>query len=143
MVSIFLTAWALVVATVALHTIGLSLVIRSLIKSRAQLPTRFWPITRLLSGLAWSLILIHLAEIALWGLFYYWKDCMPDLESAFYFAGVTYTTTGYGDLLLPPPWRMLGPVEALTGILMCGLSAVVFFAVVSRIFMPRLEANEK
>jgi len=143
MVLMFLTAWALVFATVALHTIGLSLVIRSLIKSRAQLPTRFWPITRLLSGLAWSLILIHLAEIALWGLFYYWKDCMPDLESALYFAGVTYTTTGYGDLLLPPPWRMLGPVEALTGILMCGLSAAVFFAVVSRIFMPRLEANEK
>jgi Ion channel len=143
MISIFLTAWALVVATVTIHTVGLSIVIRSLMKRRAALPTHFWPITRLLTGLAWSLILIHLAEIALWGLFYYWKDCMPDLESAFYFAGVTYTTTGYGDLLLPPPWRMLGPVEALTGILMCGLSAAVFFAVVSRIFMPRLEANEK
>lgn len=143
MVSIFLTAWALVVATVALHTIGLSIVIRSLMKSRAELPTRFWPITRLLTGLAWSLILIHLAEIALWGFFYHWQGCLPDLESALYFAGVTYTTTGYGDLLLQQPWRMLGPVEALTGILMCGLSAAVFFAVVSRLFMPRLEANAR
>jgi len=141
MVSIFLTAWALVVATVALHTIGLAIVIRSLMKRRAALPTHFWPITRLLTGLAWSLILIHLTQIALWGLFYWWQGCMPDLESAFYFAGVTYTTTGYGDLLLQQPWRMLGPVEALTGILMCGLSAAVFFAVVSRLFMPQLKAN--
>jgi len=141
MVSIFLTAWALVVATVALHTIGLAIVIRSLMKRRAALPTPFWPITRLQTGLAWSLILIHLTQIALWGLFYWWQGCMPDLESAFYFAGVTYTTTGYGDLLLQQPWRMLGPVEALTGILMCGLSAAVFFAVVSRLFMPRLKVD--
>ena len=142
MVSIFLTAWALVVATVALHTIGLSLLIRSLMKSHREVPTRFWPITRLLTGLAWSLILIHLAGIAIWGLFYYWQGSMPDLESSFYFAGVTYTTTGYGDLLLQQPWRMLGPIEALTGILMTGLSAGVFFAVVGRLLIPFREENK-
>ena len=38
-------------------------------------------------------------------------------ESSLYFSGVTYTTLGYGDLVLPKEWRLLGPVQGLTGIL--------------------------
>ena len=49
------------------------------------------------------------------------RDAGP-ARSAFYFSAVTYTTTGYGDLVLPEEWRLVGGVEALTGILMCGLS---------------------
>ena len=56
----------------------------------------------------------------------------PDLASALYFSAVTYTTTGYGDVVLPEGWRLVGGVEALTGILMCGWSTGFFFAVVSR-----------
>jgi hypothetical protein len=73
-----------------------------------------------------------MAEISVWGLCYFWLGCFSDLESAYYFSGVTYTTLGYGDLLLPEPWRVLAPIEALTGILMCALSTGLFFAVVSR-----------
>ena len=76
----------------------------------------------------------HLVEIVVWGLFYRWEDAMPDLQAAFYFSAVTYTTTGYGDLLLPPDLKLAGGVEALTGILMCGWSTGFFFAVVSRMF---------
>jgi hypothetical protein len=36
-------------------------------------------------------------------------------------------------LVLPREWRLLGPVEGLTGILMCGLSTGFFFAVVARV----------
>jgi hypothetical protein len=43
-----------------------------------------------------------------------------------------YTTVGYGDLVLPKPWRMLAPLEALTGTLMFGLSTGLFFAIVQR-----------
>jgi hypothetical protein len=59
---------------------------------------------------------------------------MPDLASALYFSAVTYTTTGYGDLVLAEEWRLLGAVEALTGILMCGWSTGFFFAVVNRLY---------
>ena len=58
---------------------------------------------------------------------------MPDVQTAVYFSAVTYTTTGYGDLTLPEVWRLVGAVEALTGILMCGLSTGFFFAVLSRL----------
>jgi hypothetical protein len=59
---------------------------------------------------------------------------MPDLPSALYFSAVTYTTTGYGDLVLNEGWRLLGAVEALTGILMCGWSTGFFFAIVNRLY---------
>jgi hypothetical protein len=49
----------------------------------------------------------------------------------------------HGDLVLPRPWRVLAPIEGLTGILMCGLSAGLFFAVVSRIYVSRLEAKRR
>ena len=89
------------------------------------------------------LVVIHLTEVSVWGMFYYWQGCLPDVESAFYFSGVTYATIGYGDLVLPKQWRMLGPVEGLTGILMCGLSAGVFFAVVNRIYTACVEEKRK
>ncbi len=66
-------------------------------------------------------------QIAVWALVFWWQKCLPDAESSFYFAGVTYTTVGYGDLLLPKEWQLLGPLEGLTGILMCGLSTAFFF----------------
>jgi hypothetical protein len=127
-----LIACLLVVVTVAIHAVGLSVLLRAMIRSRALDQSGFRPVTGIVIGLTCWLVLIHLAEIAVWGLFYFWQGCLPDAESAFYFSGVTYTTVGYGDLVLPKPWRMLSPVEALTGVLMCGLSTGLFFALVSR-----------
>lgn len=134
MLSKVLFASALVAATVSLHAVGLSVMLRAQLKSRALPPMRFWPITWLLIRITWSLIFIHALEITVWALFFLWKECLPDAASAFYFSGVTYATVGYGDLVLPVPWRMLAPIEGLTGILMCGLSTGLFFVVVNRLF---------
>ena len=142
MLVVMLIAAVLVAITVAIHAAGLSVVLSHLLKSHAVPPTQFWPIASLLVRVTWLLILFHVAEISVWALFYVWQGCLPDAESAFYFSGVTYTTIGYGDLVLPKPWRMLGPVEGITGILMCGLSAGLFFATVSRIYSPRLEDKQ-
>lgn len=134
LLSIILIAGALVAVTVAVHAVGLTAMLKLFIRSSAAPQLRFWPVTWFLIRVAWWLILIHLVEIAVWGLFYLWQGCMPDGESAFYFAGVTYTTVGYGDLVLPHKWRLLGPIEGLTGILMCGLSTGLFFAIASRLY---------
>jgi hypothetical protein len=127
-----LSACLLVVLTVAMHAVGFAVLLRAMIRSHALEKAGFRPVTLLVIGLTCWLILIHLAEISVWGLFYLWQGCLPDAESAFYFSGVTYTTVGYGDLVLPKPWRMLAPVEAMTGILLFGLSTGLFFALVSR-----------
>ena len=131
----------LVAVTVVVQATGFGLMLRSLMMSQGVPPTGLWSITWLLIRVTWWLILIHIAEITLWALVYLWVGCLPDAESAFYFFGVTYTTIGCGDLVLAKSWRMLGPVEGLTGILICGLSAGLFFAVVSRIYASRLEAK--
>jgi hypothetical protein len=143
MLSAILIGACLVAVTVAVHAIGFGLLLSSLVKTHAAPPVQPWHITRLLIWLAWLLILIHAAEITVWALFYLLAGCMPSAESAFYFSGVTYTTVGYGDLVLPERWRILGPVEALTGILMCGLSAGLFFATVTRIYTPRFDSRSR
>jgi len=63
--------------------------------------------------------------------------CLPNNESALYFSGVSYTSIGYGDIVLPEPWRLLSPVEGLTGILMCGLSASLLFALGVKVYELR------
>ena len=118
---------------VAIHAAGVTWALGRLRAHRRQV-SGFWAGTRLFVFVATWIVLLHLAEIATWGLFYLWRDAMPDLASALYFSAVTYTTTGYGDLVLAPGWRILGGVEALTGILMCGWSTGFFFAVVNRLY---------
>ena len=134
-------ACLLVAATVGVHAVGLARLLTLLIKARTMPPARLWPITWLLIRITGALLLIHAAEITGWGLFYFGAGCQPTLSSAVYFSGVTYATIGYGDLLLPQSWRMLAPIEGLTGILMCGLSAGLFFAVVNKLFGSRIGAR--
>jgi hypothetical protein len=129
---LFIAAIGLVVVTVVIHAVGLDLLIRAMIRWNALTTWGFRRVIQWVIGMTCWLILLHLVEISVWGLFYVWQGCLPDAETAFYFSGVTYTSVGDGDLALPKPWRMLTPVETLTGILMCGLSTGLFFAVVNR-----------
>ncbi len=127
-----LLAWSLMALCVTIHAFGLTVALRWLGRRPAFTEGKFLPATWLLIRVAGWTLLLHLLEIALWAFLYYWSRSLPDLDSAFYFSAVTYTTTGYGDIVLPETWRMVGAVEALTGILMCGWSTGFFFAVVSR-----------
>ena len=131
-------AWCLLGLTVTIHAAGLSAMLPHVLSALPD--RRFWPVTWQILWVAWRLILLHLTEIAAWALFYWWK-CLPDAESSFYFSGVTYATLGYGDLVLPEEWRLLGPVEGLVGILMCGLSTGFFFVVVSKFLGPKSASN--
>jgi Ion channel len=126
-------ALSLMAVCVAIHAAGVTWALGRL-RGQGRQVSGFWSGTRLFVFVATWIVLLHLAEIATWGLFYLWRGAMPDLASALYFSAVTYTTTGYGDLVLAPGWRILGGVEALTGILMCGWSTGFFFAVVNRLY---------
>ncbi len=94
----------------------------------------FWAGTWLFIFVAAWIVLMHLAEVGVWAAFYFFRGAMPALQTALYFSAVTYTTTGYGDLVLPPEWRLVGAVEALTGILMCGWSTAFFLTVGNRLY---------
>ncbi|HEU5246679.1 MAG TPA: potassium channel family protein [Candidatus Udaeobacter sp.] len=143
MIAKILMAACLVAITVTIHAAGLGIILAHVSRSRVRLESRFWPITWLLIRIAWLLIVFHLFEIAIWGLFFWWHNCFPDPLSSFYFSGVTYTTVGYGDLVLPKGWWLFGPAEGLTGILMCGLSTALFFAVLSKRVFQRIESENQ
>jgi hypothetical protein len=137
MVTIFIAA-CLVATTVTIHAAGLGMVLSHVLHSKVRSEdTGFWSITWLLIRIAWLLIVIHSFAIFVWALFFWLAKCLPDMESSFYFSAVTYATIGYGDLVLPKEWRMLGPIEGFTGILMFGLSTAFFFIVVSKSVLQR------
>jgi hypothetical protein len=122
-------------ANVAIHAYGVTLALNWL--RRHVIPTGLVATVWMFVGIAGWIILLHVAEIMCWAATYALLDAMPEMQSALYFSAVTYTTTGYGDLVLPQRWRLVGAVEALTGILMCGWSTAFFFAMVSKLFEVR------
>src|SRR4029077_17956481 len=126
-------AWALMAVCVVVHATGVTSAVRWL-RRPENVAQNFWRGVFLFIRLSGWIVFLHLVEITTWAVLYVWSGAMPDLQSALYFSAVTYTTTGYGDLVLPKDWRLVGAIEALTGILMCGLSTGSFFAVVSRLF---------
>lgn len=79
----------------------------------------------------------HLVEIALWAVLLVICGEFQEFGKAYYCSAVNYTTLGYGDVLLTPSWRLLGPLEATNGALMFGVSAAMVFAVIQRLVLAR------
>ena len=79
----------------------------------------------------------HLSEIALWaGLFVVCGE-FQDFGTAYYHSAVNYTTLGYGDLIMSPSWKLLGPLEGADGALMFGVSTAMIFAVTQRLILAQ------
>jgi hypothetical protein len=76
----------------------------------------------------------HVLEILVWAIFYYFVEEMQTWESALYFSTSSFTTVGYGDLLLSEEWRLLGSIEAINGMILFGWSTAFIFAGVRRIY---------
>ena len=81
--------------------------------------------------------LTHLLEIAFWGLLFMICGEFSDFGTAFYHSAVNYTSLGYGDLLMSPSWRLLGPLETANGMLLFGVSTAMVFAVMLWLIQAR------
>jgi Ion channel len=75
----------------------------------------------------------HLTEIALWAALFLICGEFRSFGVAFYHSAVNYTTLGYGDLIMTPSWKLLGPLEAADGALMFGVSTAMIFAIAQRL----------
>lgn len=78
-----------------------------------------------LTSLGLVLMAAHAVEIWMWAMAFLRLELFADFEAALYFAAVSYTTLGFGDVLLDPPWRLLSGACAANGLLLFGLSAAV------------------
>jgi hypothetical protein len=66
-----------------------------------------------------------------WAACYHWSGCFSDFATSFYYSATSYSTVGYGDVNPPANWRIVGAIEAVTGILMFGWSTGVLFSTVN------------
>lgn len=86
------------------------------------------------SALVLMLTLISLLEAVLWAVVYVRVGALDDFPSALYFSMVTFTTLGYGDITLAPPWHLLAALEAANGIMMFGWNTALLFAFVQKVY---------
>ena len=85
-----------------------------------------------------SVSILHFLESVIWAWFYQWWELFPDLETSMYFSLKSFTTIGYGDVLLPQKWRLLGCIEGLTGVLLSGMSTAFLFVILNAVLQFRM-----
>lgn len=75
----------------------------------------------MLAGVSLWILGIVTVGVWIWALAYWSLGIFTELEEAVYFSLVVFTTLGFGDLLIPPGWRLLAGMEAANGLLNFGL----------------------
>jgi len=135
-----LISLAIVVVTIIIHGLGSTWWLKYLLRRHDFESGTFYFNKGLLilSLTAVFFMVLHYVEIAIWATVFL---SIPDLENishweeAIYFSMVTYSTLGYGDVTLPPVWRVMSGFEAMNGILLFGWSTAMFYAVVQKIMV--------
>lgn len=90
---------------------------------------KMWGSIRLLMAVMLILMLGNLLQISIWGVLFLWLGEFTDLYEAVYHSAVNYASLGYGDIVMSANRKMLGPLEAVNGVLMCGMTAGVLMAI--------------
>ena len=91
----------------------------------------------LLSALTVWMFLAIVLEAWLWALLYLFDPLVtarPDRDTAFYFSMVTFTTRGFGEVVLSGPWRMLASIQAANGVIIFGWTTALIFYFIQSIY---------
>ena len=121
------------ICNIAIHAIVMTTVVfvaRQVSERKIPHPSPFQAVVMI--GTVSVLMAAHLAEVAVWALFYSIVGAAPPDSNLVYFAFVNYTTLGYGDVVPVKEWQLLGPLTAMNGVLMFGWSTAVMFEVLRR-----------
>jgi|SRR5208282_5280837 len=125
--------------TILIHAMALSATLKFLRYERklGRVGATFWSDFGIVAlAMAFTLV-AHLIEIAVWAVVFVICGEFSELGTAYYHSAVNYTTLGYGDMLMTPPWRLLGPLEAANGMLLFGVSTAAIFAVIQKLIEIR------
>ena len=91
----------------------------------------------LVSGLtAWQFVAV-ITEVFIWAFLYLFNPLitvLPNLETAFYFSMATFTTVGYGDVVLEGSWRILASLQAANGMIIFGWTTALIFYFIQQIY---------
>jgi voltage-gated potassium channel len=124
----------IVIITLWLQSAGIAALIHWVRHALASDANRLGPFRSavLVVRLTAAVIVLHGVLILFWASCYRWL-CFSSWESALYFSASSYATVCYGDVVLPSNWGMLGPLESIIGVLMCGISVSVLFRTITRL----------
>jgi len=128
-----------IMCSIFVHALPLSAAVDFLRRQRklGHVGTSFWYDFVIVAMTISFTLVAHLVEIALWAVLLEWCGEFPEFGSAFYHSAGNYTSVGYGDLIMSPTWRLLGPLEAANGMLMFGVSTAMIFAVIQWLIQAR------
>ena len=99
--------------------------------------TGFWTDLRIVGTAVMIALIAHVIEIGGWALLLVLIGEFQEFGIAFYHSAMNYTSLGYGDIVMSPAWKILGPFEAANGLLMFGVSTAMIFAVIQRLVETR------
>lgn len=87
---------------------------------------------------SWALAVIT-AGVWLWAGAFVMLGVFPTLEESVYFSIVTFTTLGFGDVLLPVEWRLLAGMAAANGLLNFGLLTALLVEALRHVRLGQIE----
>lgn len=125
----------LLVTTTVIHATGMAISLRcsrDMLRCKERHPR--WLLIKPLtvSSVVVLMFIASVIEVVIWAGAYTLLGAITEMETATYFSMVTFTTLGYGDIVLDARWRLLGSFQAANGIIMFGWTTAVVLAVVQR-----------
>ena len=127
----------LIAATVAIHVLGLGLAYRGLslvlAGNRKDRPALGVP-ALIIGGLALFAAILHGLEGSIWAAVYILIGALPDRRSAMLYSVGAMTTYGKADVYLDSRWQLMGPLEALDGWILFGLTTAFLLAIIQNIW---------
>ncbi|MFI5459983.1 MAG: ion channel [Isosphaerales bacterium] len=139
----FMVATVLLFTSLLVYGTAMHLIVRVVVGLIRSGPSKlgFWTSTAVMAIVMAITAAAHLVQIALWAAAFLLCGLVSKLETAFYLSAQSYTALGYGDVPLSERWRLLGPIEAINGLLFFGLSTAVLFAIMNQLIAHRLRTE--
>jgi Ion channel len=80
-----------------------------------------------------AMMLANFVQIILWGTLFLWLGEFSELFEAVYHSAVNFASLGYGDIVMTKNWKLLGPLEAVNGVLMLGMTAAALMVILQHL----------
>jgi hypothetical protein len=141
--SSLLVGLAATLGTILIHGFVVHTIVMTLRRNlqRGLLGMRIWLNLTFVMSATLIALAGHLMAIALWAFALNLCGAVADISAAIYSSAGSYTTSG-SDIVLPPRWKLLGPFEAVSGMLMFGITTALIFTVIQRLIHARLQGAD-
>lgn len=128
-------ASAMVALTVTIHFFGLLTLLRFLRRRGARFRVHESLLGQgaLVLFMVFGIFAIHTVEIWSYAFLYWSVAALADFETSLYFSTVTFASLGYGDIVLPPRWRLVSAIEAANGVILFAWSTAFFLSLMARL----------